>query len=85
MMSSPPDHLAHGGVDLRVVVAQNQRPEGGVVIQVARAVGVGEIRAGSLDHRQRPGQAPVAGIDTAGDHALGARGQVGVPLRSRHR
>ena len=60
-----------GGVDIGVVVPEERRPEGGVVVGVGAAVAVGERRAARRrdDQLLEPGNAALAAVDAAGDDA----------------
>src|SRR6266536_1355424 len=76
--------VADGGVDGRVVVAEDDRAEGGVVVEVALPVGVGEVCASGVDDHHRPGQRAVDRVDPTGDDAARPFRQVDIALDSGH-
>ena len=68
------------GVDVRVVVPEERRPEGRVVVGVRPALGVRERRAarGGDDEVFEARDAPLPAVDAARDDGRGARGEIGV-------
>jgi hypothetical protein len=69
-----------GGVDIGVVVAEQRRPERGVVVGVRVAVAVGERRAARRrdDELLEPGHATLAAVDAAGDDCRRTGGEIGL-------
>ena len=68
------------GVDVGIVVPEERRPEGRVVVGVRPALGVGERRAarGRDDEVFEARDAPLSAVDAARDDGGGTRGEIGV-------
>ena len=74
-----PVAAATAAVDVRVVVAEERRPEGGVVVGEDAALRVGERRAARRrdDEVLEPGDAALAAVDATGDDGGCARSERG--------
>ena len=72
-----PGRARGGRVDVGVVVAEERRAEGGVVVRVDAALGVGEGRAAGRgdDEVLEAGNAALAAVHASRDHGGRARGE----------
>jgi hypothetical protein len=65
-------------------MAKDERPEGGVVVEVAHTIGIGEMRPLGAYNGKRPGEAAVPRVNPAWDEASGLLGKHGIVLNGGH-